>query len=89
MTEVILGLIVLASLGLNGWLIYRYQEQEKTFITALLSKNVEEFAKAEVKQKVEPKKKKEPVTPDEFVPVTDLSDEQFERVIKKEVDGKK
>jgi hypothetical protein len=84
MTEVIFGLIILASLGFNAWLVYLHKEQESKYIKALLSKDVREFTEAEVTKK--PKKEE---TPDEFINLQDLSDQQWEKAVLKEKDVKK
>ena len=87
MTEIILGLITLASIALNAWSLYNHQEQEKRYIKALLSKDVKEFVEADIA--VKPKKKKEDKVEDEFIPMSDLSDEAWEKAIKKDLDAKK
>lgn len=84
MTEIILGIIVLASLGLNAWFLYRFQEQDKRFIKALLSKDVEDFTKSEISEKPA-KNEKEEVN--ELVDLNDLSDEAWEKAIKKDANG--
>lgn len=80
MTEIILGIIVLCSLALNAWSLYRFQEQEKKFIKGMLSKNVEDYTNSEIAEK-KPKKKEEEET---LVSLGDLSDEQWEKAIKEE-----
>lgn len=56
------------------------KEERNQFITALLSKDSQEFA---IAQKIIEKKPEEPAKPPEFIPETELSDEDFLKNIKK------
>lgn len=85
MTEIILGIIIILLIGVQTWSFYRYQEQEKRFIKAILSRNVDEFTRSEMAEK--PKKPEKQV--DEYIPVSNLDDEEWEKAIKEEsVDAK-
>ena len=83
MSELILGLIVLALLGFLAWQEYSNRRERAKFINALIAKTPEEFRDLELTEKVEPIKPN--TQPPEFVPEQDIPEEQFNEMIKKEI----
>ena len=83
MTEIILGVIVLATLGFSAWTTHKHYEQQKKFIKGMLSKDVHDFTQAEIVEE-KSKKPQEPIMPD-MVSVADLDDEEFNKAIKDQI----
>ena len=84
-TEIILGLVILAQFGVIGWLEYNNRKERAKFINALVAKTTNEFRDLELTEKVEPIKppviNKEP----EFIHESEIPQNKFEELIKKEV----
>lgn len=66
---------------MHVWYVRIQDAKEKSYINALLSKNVHEFTKAEVDQKtvIEEKEEKEP----DFYPEQELTDEEWFQKLEK------
>lgn len=83
--EVILGLVILALFGL---LVYEKHENKKeraNFINALIAKTPEQYRDLKLTEKVEPIKPIIPNPEPEFVPESEMPQDKFEEMIKKEV----
>ena len=84
MTEIILGIIILVLFGYLAWQDYNNRKERGKFINALMAKTQEGFRDLELTDKVEPIKPPVPQPP-QFVPESDLTDEEFEEKVLKEV----
>jgi len=78
----IYAIIILAQLVFIAWYIHKDHSKNKELIKAILSKDVHDFVAA-TKDDKKPVKEKEP----DLVPVSSLSDKQFNKLIKKQVNG--
>ena len=78
MTELLLTSIIFASLLIHVWFIRKYFEQEKRYIKALLSKDLNDFTYSEIAEKPIKKTKEEP---DDLVPLSELSDKEWNEAI--------
>ena len=84
MTEVILGLIIVAILVGHFLYVQETNKQFKTLVKAVMAKNLKELDISETPQvKAEEGK---PELPD-LVPVENASDEEFDKAIKEEIGG--
>ena len=85
MTEtIVLGLIILALLGLLAWQDYNGRKERAKLINALVAKTVNEFRDLELTEKVKP------ITPPivkepDLIHESEISDEKFEEMIKREI----
>lgn len=79
---IILGIIAILLIGLNAFLLIKFHEKERTYINAIMSKDVHEFTASEVAQK--PAKKKE--VESDLIPEGELDDDQFYKAISKSVE---
>lgn len=77
--EIMFGLIIFALIGFIAWREKHFTEERKQLISGILSKDVQEFT---IATQV-PSKKPEPQIPPEFIPESDLSDDEFFDAIKK------
>jgi hypothetical protein len=80
MSELILGLTILALLATNAWTLKQFHSQEKRLVKALLSKDLADFTSAELAEKPSKKVKEE----EELIPLSDLDDDQFKKMIDKQ-----
>ena len=84
MTEIILGLIITALLVILAWEKNENKKERARFINALIARTPEQFRDLELTEKVKPIQP--PVkTEAEFIPESEVSDKQFEELIKREV----
>jgi len=81
MTEIILLIIILALLGYHAWYVSEHDKQTNMFTRALFSKDINDFTNSEIINKTPKMKVKE----EELVPFDELSDKQFEKIIKQQV----
>ena len=84
MTEIIFGSIILALIGVILYDKHENKKERSKLINAILSKTPEQFRDLELADKVKPietPKKAEP----EFVAESEITDKQFQEMIKKEV----
>jgi len=84
MIELILGLTILALIGVILYEKHENKRERSKLINALLAKTPEQFRDLELADKVKPietPKKAEP----EFVAESEITDKQFQEMIKKEV----
>lgn len=79
MTEYLLTSIIFVSLGIHIWFIKKYFEQEKKYIKALLSKDLNDFTYSEMAEKPVKKQKDDP---EEFTPLSELDDDEFDNALK-------
>ena len=82
MSEVILSLVIAALLGLMAWERHETKKEQAKFINALISKSAEQYRDLELTDKVKPIETPKVNTPPEFIPESDLTDEQFKEQIK-------
>lgn len=80
MTEIILLIIILALLGYHAWYVSEHDKQTNMFTRALLSKDINDFTSSEIATKTPKMKVKE----EDLVPFDELSDKQFEKIIKQQ-----
>lgn len=83
-TDIIFGIVIALLVGL---LLYEKHENKKErakLIHALISKTPEQFRDLELTDKVKPITPPEKTEPD-LIPESDLSDEEFKKVIAREV----
>ena len=84
MSELILGLVILAQFGIIVWHEYNNRKERAKLINALMSKTPEQFRDLELTEKVEPIKPPIPREP-EFIPESEIPQDKFEELIKREV----
>jgi len=82
-----LEIVIIALLAFIGIREYLHYKERRTFMNALLSKDVKEFAAAEKVMETKPTKQVPPQEPD-LVPMSDVDDETFDKAIKKTVERK-
>ena len=82
MTEILLFVLSLSILAYHAWYVIEHDKQIKMLTRAVLSKDIHEFTNSEIKQKKVGKK--EPPK-DELVELKDLSDDQFGKLITKQL----
>lgn len=80
MSELILGIIILALIAFIAWREQHFSLERKDLIAGVLSKDIHEFRIATTPID---KKKEEPKTPSDLVEEQSLSDEEFFEAIKK------
>lgn len=88
MSEIVLGLIVLAILGGHFWYVQEKNKETKKLINALVSKNPEQMRDLEMVDKVQikPAKPIEEFEPD-LSPLAGLSQDDFDEHIKETLHG--
>jgi len=84
MTEIVLSLVIFLLLGVIVWLIRENHTQQKRLIKAILSKDLTDFTMSELAE--QPVSKQKEVDPD-LTPLSELDDEQFTKMIKKQAQG--
>jgi hypothetical protein len=67
-----------------GYIIYSYNKERKELIRSILAKNLQELTDAELTDKFKPnaQENKKP----ELIPVSDLSETDFDKMIKKQLE---
>jgi len=80
MTEILLTLIIIALLGYHAWYVKEHDKQTNMFTRALLSRDINDFTNSEIVQKTPNLKK----NVDDLIPIDELSDKQFEKIIKQQ-----
>ena len=84
MTEIIFGAIIVGLMGLLVYEKYENKQERSKFINALLSKTPEQFRDLELTEKVKPIEAPQKAEP-EFVAEQDMSDKEFQEMIKKDI----
>lgn len=84
MIEIILGLVILAQFGFLAWQEHNNRKERAKFINALMAKTSEQFRDLELTEKVEPIKPSVRTEP-EFTPESEIPQDKFEELIKREV----
>jgi hypothetical protein len=79
MSEIILGVVILALIGFVAWREKHFVEEKKQLMAFKLSENAVEFKIATEK----PQKVQEEEIPSEFIPTNALTDDEFFEAIKK------
>ena len=82
MNEIILGLIIAALLGFMAWERHETKKERTKWINALLAKTTEQYRDLELTDKVKPIETPKVEKAPEFVPESDITDEQFKEQIK-------
>ena len=67
-------------MGYHAWYVHEHDKQIKLLTKAVISKDLTELNNSEIIEKTPAIKKKA----DEFIPFEELSDKQFEKIIKQE-----
>lgn len=80
MTEIILTIIILALLVYHAWYVREHDGQVEMLTRAVMSKDLTELNNSEIIKKTPAIKKKE----EDLIPFEELSDKQFEKIIKQE-----
>ena len=80
MTEIILTIIILALLTYHAWYVKEHDEQVEMLTRAVMSKDLTELNNSEIIKKNPAIKKKE----EDLIPFEELSDKQFDKIIKQE-----
>ena len=83
MTEIIFGSIIIALLVHHFLYVKEVNRQTKVYIKAIMAKDLRDFDTSEVMEKAVKEKPEEP----EFVPVANVSDREFNELIKEEIGG--
>ena len=78
-----LTIVILALISYHGYYVREVNKERKKLINALVSKNAQEMTNHELADKT----KIEPVTPKppDFIPSENLTEEQFDNMIKNEI----
>lgn len=84
MTEIILGLTIFGLLLHHTWYVNQINKEKNKLINSLVAKNADELAKLEFSDKTEVIKAEMP-QPD-LTPMEDVSDDEFDKIIKKEIE---
>jgi len=82
MTEILLFLTSVLFLTYHAWYVKQNQEQIKILTKAVLSKDLIDFTNSELRVKTSKKKKE---IPEKLIEERDLSDEEFDKMIKNQV----
>lgn len=82
MTDFIFGIIILALIAVIVFLFKLYQEQGNKLVRALVSKDAQEFKQLETASKPVEKTKD---VPDDMVSMADIDDDEFNKLIKKQI----
>lgn len=77
MTEIVLTGVIIILSGLLVWKEKQAKEERTKFINAVLAKSPQEFKDLEFVSKLAP----EPQIPPDLVPVEELTDSQWEKVV--------
>ena len=80
MTEVILGVVILALLAFTAFKERLFQEERNKYINAMMSKSSQDFRDLELTSKVQPITPTQP----EFTAESELDDEAFMEQIKEQ-----
>jgi DNA-binding HxlR family transcriptional regulator len=80
MTEILLTIIILALLAYHAWYVQEHDKQTKLLTKAVLSKDLTELNNSEIIEKTPAISKKEDI----LIPIEELSDKQFDKLIKQE-----
>ena len=83
-SEILFGVVALGLVGLNIWEKYESKKERARFINAILSKTPEQFRDLELTDKVKPIKPPVQTEPN-LIPTNEATDEEFEKMIKKEI----
>lgn len=86
MSELIFGGIILALIGLIVYQEWNSRKERQRFINALIAKTPEQFRDLELTAKVEPIKPPVQTEPD-FIPESELSNEDFIKSINNEANN--
>lgn len=86
MTEIILGLIILALLGFIGYQEWSNRKERSKYLNALISKTPEQFRDLELTEKVKPINPPDQTVSD-FIPEGELSNEDFIKSINNEANN--
>ena len=84
MIEIIFGVIMVGLMGLLVYEKWENRRERSKLINALLAKSPEQFRDLELADKVKPIEAPTKVEP-EFIPESEVDDEEFQEMIKKEV----
>ena len=79
MTELVMGVIILALIGFIAWREKETRHERRELMTGALTKDPVEYRIAATT----PTKEEKPQAPAEFMPTTEMSDEEFFEAIKK------
>ena len=87
MSELVLFGVIAVLAGLLGWRERENKQEREKLINAYLSKNAQELKDLEVAEKTKPVK---PIAPmvDPMLATADMSDEEFDEFIQKQLEGK-
>lgn len=85
MTEIILSLTLIAFFIYHGWYVWENHKQAKMLTKAILSKDLHDFTSSEIAENHSKKKQFKPNL--DPIEVSQLDDEQFSKLIKKQVNG--
>ncbi len=80
MTEIILGLIILALIGLLAWEKNENKKERSKWLNALIAKTPEQYRDLELTEKVKPIQPQVKTEP-ELMPESEISDEKFSELI--------
>lgn len=81
MSEIVLSLVIAALLSLIAWERHETKKERAKWINALLAKTAEQYRDLELTDKVKPIETPKVQSPPEFIPESDLTDEQFKEQI--------
>lgn len=83
--EIILGSVVLLLFGLLVYEKYENRKERANFINALIAKTPEQYRDLKLTEKVEPIKPVVPNPEPEFIHESEMPQDKFEEMIKREV----
>ena len=77
----ILVVVILALIGLIGWQEYQNRKERAKMLNAIMGKNAQEIASLDLADKTDIKAKTQ--TKSDIVPLENLPEDEFEKIIKK------
>lgn len=83
--EIILGVVIFSLIGLLVYEKYENKRERANFINALIAKTPEQYRDLKLTEKVEPIKPPLPNPEPEFIHESEMPDDKFAEMIKKEV----
>jgi hypothetical protein len=75
------AVVIIALCGLIGWQEYQNRKEKQRLINIIISKNNQELRDIEIADQTQIKVKTEP-KPSDLVPEQDLTDQEFDKMIK-------
>lgn len=85
MSEVILGLVIAALLGVFGWYVREQGRERSKLINAILAKDSTEYVNRTLAEKTEALRPQVNTSNPDLIPMDQVNDEQFDAMIAKQL----